>query len=300
MPRSVVGTEARAAAGSSPEAGAGSPSGRAEGGIPRLSQARRAPPDWRRSYARWVSSPGGEAEPPGARPLVRTALLLVVALVVGAVVWLAVDLTLRGPSAPTPAPTPTPVACAPPPPPPTSVPHFSQAPDPALAAGATWRATLVTTCGTVTLDLDGRSAPRTVASFVQLARGGYWTDSVCHRLTSRQAPTAFLQCGDPTGRSLGDPGYALALENVPADRHYVRGTVAMARQPGTTGTAGEFVLVYEDFTVPAGAPVYPVFGRVAAGMEVIDAIAADGGEDTRPDGPPFTSISIRTVEVRPR
>jgi peptidyl-prolyl cis-trans isomerase B (cyclophilin B) len=71
----------------------------------------------------------------------------------------------------------------------------------------------------------------------------------------------------------------------------------MAREPRTTGTAGEFILVYEDFTVPAGDPVYPVFGRVVGGMEIVDAIAERGGEDTRPDGPPFTSISIRSVDV---
>jgi peptidyl-prolyl cis-trans isomerase B (cyclophilin B) len=137
-----------------------------------------------------------------------------------------------------------------------------------------------------------------VASFLHLARSGYWTDSVCHRLTSRQAPTAFLQCGDPRpGDDQVDPGYALPLENVPADRHYPRGTIAMAREPWTTNTAGEFILVYEDFTVPVGDPVYPVFGRVTAGLGVIDGIAAHGGEDTRPDGPPFRSISIRSVAV---
>lgn len=232
--------------------------------------------------------------PPGARPTVGAALLLLTAVVLGVAVWIAVSIVTGGPRPSGRAD----VVCESPPPPPTSVPRFSGAPPAAVAEGASWTATLHTTCGVVTLELDGRSAPQTVASFLQLARGGYWTDSACRRLTSRQEPTAFLQCGDPsTGRTVVDPGYALPLENVPADRHYARGTLAMAREPRTTNTAGEFILVYEDFTVPAGEPVYPVLGRVVAGMGVIDGIAAQGGEDTRPDGPPFRSISIRSVDV---
>ncbi len=233
-------------------------------------------------------------EPPAARPSVGTAVLLLVALVVGVLLWIAISFATSGPE----PPEQREAACASPPPPPTSVPSFSTAPDAALAEDTSWTATLHTTCGPVTLDLDGRSAPQTVASFLQLARSGYWTNSTCHRLTSRQAPTAFLQCGDPRpGLDPVEPGYALPLENVPADRHYARGTLAMARDPATTNTAGEFILVYEDFTVPAGDPVYPVFGRVTAGLAVVDAIAAHGGEDTRPDGPPFRSISIRGIDV---
>jgi peptidyl-prolyl cis-trans isomerase B (cyclophilin B) len=243
-----------------------------------------------------MSKPDREREPPAAFPSVGAAVLLMLAVVVGLLIWFYVAMTAGGPR---PASGRT-VACVSPPPPPSSVPRFSAAPDPALAEGARWTATLETTCGRIVIELDGSAAPRTVASFVQLARGGYWTDSVCHRLTSRTAPTAFLQCGDPTGQSQGDPGYGLPAEHVPTDGRYSRTTVAMARGAGIETTAGEFMMVYEDFTVLPGDPVYPVFGRVVDGMEVVDAIAAEGGEDTRPDGPPFTSISIRTVDVARR
>ncbi|GAA2151058.1 peptidyl-prolyl cis-trans isomerase B (cyclophilin B) [Humibacillus xanthopallidus] len=253
-------------------------------------------------------SGAGERQPPPAVPSLRTAVLLVLAALGAAAALLLVSTWTGDPSPGSPTSSPTPattppgraagaVTCSAPPPTPATVPHLASAPAPAIAAGARWRATLTTTCGVIRLELDGAAAPATVASFVTLARSGYWSDSVCHRLTTRQAATGFLQCGDPTGRSLGDPGYGLPLENAPPGGHYVRGMVGMARGDDVRGTAGEFLMVHRDFTVTAGAPVYSVFGRVVEGQEIIDHIAAQGGEDTRPDAPPFTSISVLTVSV---
>lgn len=192
------------------------------------------------------------------------------------------------------------ITCAPPPPTPTAVPTFSSAPPAGVAADATWDVTVVTTCGELHLALDGRAAPRSVASFVTLARSGYWTDSVCHRLTSRQAPTAFLQCGDPSGHGTADPGYDLPLEHVPADRTYRVGDVGVARGDDTAGTAGEFFVVHRTFTVPPGGVLYSVIGHVTAGQEVVQHVAGKAGEDTRPDGPPFQSISVYAVRVAQR
>ena len=192
------------------------------------------------------------------------------------------------------------VTCAPPPPLPTAYPTFSTAPSPRVAGDTTWDVTVSTTCGDLRLVLDGRAAPRSVASFVTLARAGYWTDSVCHRLTSRQAATAFLQCGDPSGHSTADPGYDLPLEHVPADRTYRVGDVALARGDDTAGTAGEFFVVHRDFTVPPGGVAYSLIGHVTAGQQVVAYVAGKAGEDTRPDGPPFQSISVYAVRVARR
>jgi peptidyl-prolyl cis-trans isomerase B (cyclophilin B) len=166
-----------------------------------------------------------------------------------------------------------------------------------VAASRTWTVTVRTTCGELELALDGAAAPASVASFLTLARTGYWRDSACHRLTSTLAPTRFLQCGDTTGHDDGDPGYDLPLENVPAGAHYGRGTVALARGGPLHATAAQFLVVYAPFDAPTGTPRYSVVGHVTRGLEVVDAIAARGGEDTRPDGPPFRSISVLDVLV---
>lgn len=190
--------------------------------------------------------------------------------------------------------------CAPPPVAPSTYPTFTTPPPASVALGSGWSAVLYTTCGDVSVVLDGQRAPRSVASFVTLARSGYWSPSVCHRLTSGRAPTAFLQCGDPTGRSTADPGYGLPLENVPADRTYRVGDVGVARGDGFPSTSGEFFIVHQDFTVGSGSPVYSLIGRVTSGLGVVEHIAAIGGEDFRDDGPPWQSISILRVDVRPR
>jgi peptidyl-prolyl cis-trans isomerase B (cyclophilin B) len=233
----------------------------------------------------------------------RTAQLLAtgaVALVAVAAIAFAPRLVRPDAAGPSRAPSAAPTECASPPIAPTTHPTLAAAPDVAVAQGAQWEVRVSTTCGELGLVLDGRAAPRSVASFVTLARAGYWADSVCHRLTSRQAPTGFLQCGDPSGHGDADPGYELPLENVPADRTYRVGDVGMARGEGGAGTAGEFFVVHRDFTVPAGAQLFSLIGHVVWGQDVVQRVAAQGGEDTRPDGPPFQSVSILSVEALPR
>ncbi|HET8987726.1 MAG TPA: hypothetical protein VFN43_04370, partial [Humibacillus sp.] len=120
-----------------------------------------------------MSGAGDDRRPP-AVPSVRVAVLLVVICVVAAVALLVVAMRTSGPEQGA-APQ---VTCSPPPPPATEAHQLASAPDPAVAAGSRWRATLTTTCGVIGLELDGAAAPATVASFVTLARAGYWTDSV--------------------------------------------------------------------------------------------------------------------------
>ena len=79
----------------------------------------------------------------------------------------------------------------------------------------------------MTLDLDGKKAPQTVASFIFLARKGYFDNTTCHRLTT--SGLYVLQCGDPTGSGSGGPGYGFGIENAPKAGDYPAGTLAMAR-----------------------------------------------------------------------
>lgn len=191
-----------------------------------------------------------------------------------------------------------PVTCAAPRVLPTDRPTFTSAPPESAAGDTTWDVLLSTTCGEVRISLDGRAAPRSVASFVTLARAGYWRDSACRRLTTSQAPTHFLQCGDPSGRGTADPGYALPLENVPASRVYHVGDVGLARGDRDGATAGEFFVVHDTFQVPTGGQLYSVVGHVSDGLEVVRFVADRGQKDRLPDGPPLQPVSVLGVVVR--
>ena len=78
-----------------------------------------------------------------------------------------------------------------------------------------YTATMVTSKGTLTIALDPLAAPRTVNSFVFLARYHYFDGIVFHRII----PGFVVQGGDPTGTGTGGPGYRFADE-LPAPGRY--------------------------------------------------------------------------------
>ena len=84
-------------------------------------------------------------------------------------------------------------------------------------------ATMVTSHGTMVIALDPLAAPKTVNSFVFLARYHYYDGVVFHRII----PGFVLQGGDPTGTGSGGPGYRFADE-LPAAGSYKVGSLAMA------------------------------------------------------------------------
>ncbi|MFC8048040.1 peptidylprolyl isomerase [Nocardia sp. NPDC057353] len=182
-----------------------------------------------------------------------------------------------------------PALCAPPGPG-TPTGQQWQAEPPLTIEPAAYIATLNTTCGPLTLELDGAAAPRTVNSFAFLAEQKYFDHTACHRLTTDGI--FVLQCGDPTASGTGGPGYRLPDENL-AGAVYPAGTVAMANAgPGTNGS--QFFLVYRDSQLP---PNYTPFGRVTAGLELLNGIAAAGVLGGGDDGGPAVPVVLNSVTV---
>lgn len=145
-------------------------------------------------------------------------------------------------------------------------------------------ATLQTNLGTIAFAMDAAKTPCTTNNMRSLAHFGYFDNTVCHRLTSHGI--FVLQCGDPSGKGTGGPGYHFADENL-AGATYPRGTVAMANSgPDTNGS--QFFLVYKDSQLPPG---YTPFGTVTRGLELLDKVARAGS--TPPgDGSPNTVVTI--------
>lgn len=261
----------------------------------RVSSSKREREYARRRHEKWLARQAQLQAQRRRRRVVVGSVLGALALV--AVVVLVVQQTRD--DAPAAAATPTPSAAASEPT--ASTPPAVPAPDPALAEGRTWTGSLTTTAGTLALELDGAAAPQAVASFVTLARDGFFTGTTCHRLTTtEQDGLAVLQCGDPTGTGTGGPDWRFGpIENAPADDVYPAGTVAMARQSGDGSSMGsQFFLVYEDSTIPADqAGGYTVLGRITEGLDVLQSVA-DAGIAEGTAQTPATEVTIEGVEVQ--
>ena len=153
--------------------------------------------------------------------------------------------------------------------------------------------TFVTNCGNIVVTTVGSKAPITLTQLSTLARGGYFNNSLCHRLTTQGLYV--LQCGDPTATGAGGPNFTYRDENLPAEglNNYPAGTVAMANSgPGTNGS--QFFLVFADTTLGAN---YTIWGTVTQGLEIVKAIAKAGVKGGGADGAPNQAISINRVTV---
>lgn len=142
--------------------------------------------------------------------------------------------------------------------------QWNNPPELTIDASKTYRATLDTNHGQITIDLDAGGAPLTVNNFVFLAKEGFYDGVIFHRVI----PGFMVQGGDPTGTGRGGPGYRFRDE-LDGPGAYDRGTVAMANAgPNTNGS--QFFIMHRDYPLPHN---YTIFGKVADGMEAVDAIA---------------------------
>ena len=161
-----------------------------------------------------------------------------------------------------------------------------------VSAEGTTPATLQTSAGPVDLTLDRALAPCTVNSFVHLVQQGFYNETSCHRLTTSPG-LQVLQCGDPTGRGNGGPGYSFADEVFP-ELTYGRGLLAMANAgPDTNGS--QFFMIYGDARLP---PNYTVFGSIGPqGLATLDEVAKGGESVGSGDGTPNIPVDIRTASA---
>lgn len=128
---------------------------------------------------------------------------------------------------------------------------FAHAPPRCIKASKAYEADLETATGVVTIALDAMRAPATVNNFVVLARYHFY-DGVPLEHSSTVQALALA------------PGYTIADERPPAGSYTV-GSVAMTSTgPGTIG--GPFFVVVSAVDL---APLYPRFGRVTAGLDVL-------------------------------
>lgn len=149
-----------------------------------------------------------------------------------------------------------------------------------------YTAEMVTSKGTIRIALDPLGAPNTVNNFVFLARWHYFDGVAFHRII----PGFVVQGGDPTGRGSGGPGYRFADE-LPKPGRYEIGSLAMANAgPDTNGSQFFIVSGPNGVSLP---PLYSLFGKVVAGLDVVAAIEAVGTSS----GAPSERVVIDSVRI---
>ena len=150
-----------------------------------------------------------------------------------------------------------------------------------------YTATITTEKGDIVVQLDPKTAPVTVNSFVFLACSGFYDGVTFHRVI----PGFVAQGGDPTGTGTGGPGYTIPDEfsSVPFDR----GTVAMAKTSAPNSGGSQFFI---DFAPqPNLTGNYTAFGKVTAGLDVLDKLTPRDPQQN-PNAPPGDKILTITVQ----
>ena len=146
--------------------------------------------------------------------------------------------------------------------------------------------------GTISLELDGDTAPITVQNFLDLAESGYYDGLTFHRIID-----GFMIQGGQGGDAPFIKG-EFEANGVPNDISHVRGTISMARAQAPDSASSQFFIVHQDSQFLDGN--YAAFGHVTEGMEVVDAICEkvaplavdDNGTILPDDQPVITSIQV--------
>lgn len=126
---------------------------------------------------------------------------------------------------------------------------------------------LVTSMGNITIELYGDMLT-TTGNFKNLTSQGIYDGTIFHRVVHGFV----VQGGDPTGTGQGDPSIPAIQDEFSANPDHNRndrGTVAMANAGPNTGSSQFFINHVNNNNLDNK---HPVFGRVVAGMDVVDAI----------------------------
>ena len=157
---------------------------------------------------------------------------------------------------------------------------------------------MVTSKGTIKLELDEKKAPVTVENFLSYVADHFFDGLIFHRII----PGFMIQGGgftaDMKQKESGTPIANEASNGLLNDR----GTIAMARTSDPDSATAQFFINVKDnaslnYQGPEN-PGYAVFGKVSEGLDVVDDIVsvptASGGMH---DDVPEEAIVIESVKV---
>jgi peptidyl-prolyl cis-trans isomerase B (cyclophilin B) len=160
---------------------------------------------------------------------------------------------------------------------------------------------LTTSAGVIRLELDDAKAPKTVENFLAYVNKGHYDGTVFHRVIK----SFMVQGGGMTADMAQKPTDAPIQNEANNGLKNVKYTVAMARTNAPHSASAQFFINTKDndflnFTSesPSGWG-YAVFGKVVAGMEVVDAIekVKTGRKGFHDDVPQEAGVIEKATEI---
>ena len=150
--------------------------------------------------------------------------------------------------------------------------------------------------GTIEVELDGDTAPITVANFIKLVNEKFYDGLTFHRIMSG----FMIQGGDPLGNGTGGSDETIKGEfssnGVENNISHKRGVISMARSSDPDSASSQFFIMHQDSTYLDGE--YAAFGKVSKGMKAVDKICEDAtptdgnGTIEKADQPVIESIRM--------
>ena len=160
---------------------------------------------------------------------------------------------------------------------------------------------VATSLGDITIELFKDRAPVSTANFLQYVQDGYYPGTVFHRVKA-----GFMIQGGGFTETLAEKPTRPPIQNEATNGlRNTRGTVAMARTRQLRSATSQFYINVADNRMLDHAGYspddfgYAVFGRVLAGMDVVDRIAAvRTATSAGMDDVPVDPVLIKAVTVK--
>lgn len=157
-----------------------------------------------------------------------------------------------------------------------------------------------TSKGTITLELDAKRAPKTVANFAEYVKAGHFDGTIFHRVINN----FMIQGGGFNEKMVQKPANKTVDNEADNGLKNAKYTIAMARTNDPHSASAQFFInvadnVFLDFTAPTPRGWgYAVFGKVTAGQDIVDQIK---GVKTSTQGfhenVPVEPVMITKVEI---
>jgi cyclophilin family peptidyl-prolyl cis-trans isomerase len=157
---------------------------------------------------------------------------------------------------------------------------------------------VVTSLGNFTIELNAERAPLTVANFLAYVDKGHYTNTLIHRAVANFV----IQGGGFNADYTPKPATATVVNESGNGLSNVRGTVGLARSTEPhAGNAQFYVNINDNAALDPNQTRwgYAVFGRVIAGMDVVDRIGnvPTGAHGTLfKDEAPLKPVIIQKIE----